>query len=497
MIQLLKLIVVLYSRQLDGWKIADFGTASQGTSERCITTIYSRGTASYRAPELLSETPFYNNKSDIWAVGCIMYEVIATKKAFKDDWGVLQYRAAPSAVEIPINHERWAFENLADGLDTVLLSMLDVNYLKRPPAKEVGHVPQLVKCVHTTLNRHRIFCSDFGSGVAANHKEVVIWKPLAGRLDHVESNWYPKDARYETYNAITLSRNDQYLAYTYSSEIVIWELKLEQMSWPTQVARLPVARAQALIFGHSSSWAASYDGFSIIVWKLDNFTEPWCRFGSFQAGGQSDSVRMHAHSDDIHLYVFRFPYLSTYNVATKCLERSIVIDGSIIPPVLISALWISSQCDPLSTNIVVVGLDRIIGIVHIVDIETDSLSRLKPFPLPGSNPNVFGISRCQKYILCGYRTGHIEVRSLSRGRQGEVVCEVQGGGPVYSLDLSISGDYLLSQHTMAEAPFLSILKLWRVDLKCKLLFFSKTNASRTKASFKVVRRTFNDEYLLK
>lgn len=54
-------------------------------------THYSRGTSSYRAPELLRAEPTFNNKVDIWSLGCVLHELATFKVAFCDDWVVLQY----------------------------------------------------------------------------------------------------------------------------------------------------------------------------------------------------------------------------------------------------------------------------------------------------------------------------------------------------------------------------------------------------------------------
>ena len=83
-------ILVLYSRARDAWKIADFGLTTEGTSQRSYTTHYSRGTSSYRAPELV-RSGTYNNKVDIWAIGCILYEVVTLQKAFATDTAVYDY----------------------------------------------------------------------------------------------------------------------------------------------------------------------------------------------------------------------------------------------------------------------------------------------------------------------------------------------------------------------------------------------------------------------
>jgi serine/threonine protein kinase len=78
---------VLYSHRQESWKLADFGTAAEGTSRRGWTTNARRGTACYRAPEVINEVrPLYNNKSDIWALGCILYKLVTKEKAFNSDW---------------------------------------------------------------------------------------------------------------------------------------------------------------------------------------------------------------------------------------------------------------------------------------------------------------------------------------------------------------------------------------------------------------------------
>lgn len=54
-------MAVLYSRGQDAWKLADFGTAAEGTSQGTYTTDYARGTTSYRAPELIRNKGVYNH----------------------------------------------------------------------------------------------------------------------------------------------------------------------------------------------------------------------------------------------------------------------------------------------------------------------------------------------------------------------------------------------------------------------------------------------------
>ena len=68
---------------------------SEGTSKKVHSTIYARGSAGYRAPELVresvEETIKYTNKVDMWALGCIFYEVIVLKKLFVNDLAIHLY----------------------------------------------------------------------------------------------------------------------------------------------------------------------------------------------------------------------------------------------------------------------------------------------------------------------------------------------------------------------------------------------------------------------
>jgi NIMA (never in mitosis gene a)-related kinase len=61
-------------------KIADFGTARQlkKNEEFAMTSV---GTPYYLSPEAV-KGPKYNSKSDIWGLGCIMFELCTGKRPF-------------------------------------------------------------------------------------------------------------------------------------------------------------------------------------------------------------------------------------------------------------------------------------------------------------------------------------------------------------------------------------------------------------------------------
>jgi len=133
---------VLYSLEDDSWKLADFGATAEGTSKGEVTTVYSRGTPSYRAPELLKEAPFYNRKSDIWAVGCIFYELAAGEKAFNDDFAVQMYAMRPSTFRIPKGRFTWTISHSAgrEDMEKLIARMLAIDYKIRPSSLELQGV---------------------------------------------------------------------------------------------------------------------------------------------------------------------------------------------------------------------------------------------------------------------------------------------------------------------------------------------------------------------
>jgi serine/threonine protein kinase len=94
--------IVLYSSNGNLWKIADFGLTVEGTSKRAITTVYSRGTEGYRAPELLLDNPKFSSKVDIWALGCILYELASGKKAFASDLQARDFSFSQSTLPVSI-----------------------------------------------------------------------------------------------------------------------------------------------------------------------------------------------------------------------------------------------------------------------------------------------------------------------------------------------------------------------------------------------------------
>jgi serine/threonine protein kinase len=243
------------------WKLADFGLTSQGTSNRLVTTHFSRGKPGYRAPELLgisSTKPSYSNKSDIWSLGCLLYEFLVGQKPFPDDFAVREY-----ALSAKTRTKVLSLIPTALGFDKVILPMLEVEPLKRPAAKEIlvqilEELPFLPFSTDTLGRRTlqwavrnlnadiialwvRIHPEMVENGlidVSLSHGQIHVLRALLG------AEWAPKDVWKAIYAAI--SRTDADMVDVILQSGYSWECGEEDRdSWT--LLRLAVERGDRRI----------------------------------------------------------------------------------------------------------------------------------------------------------------------------------------------------------------------------------------------------------
>jgi serine/threonine protein kinase len=128
----MSLIIVLYSSRSKLWKIGDFGTTVEKSTPTSNTRSI-RGTACYRAPELITEAPVYTHKVDIWSLGCILFELATCKKAFNCDLNVYNYANAKQTLEVSV--PKWP-KDFESHLSENVHELLAIDWERRPVASD-------------------------------------------------------------------------------------------------------------------------------------------------------------------------------------------------------------------------------------------------------------------------------------------------------------------------------------------------------------------------
>lgn len=112
-------------------KLGDFNVSTVAKRGLCMT---QTGTPYYASPEVWRDMP-YDGKSDMWSLGCVVYEACALKPPFrsKDMEGLYRRVLRGEYQRIP--------EHFSNELSDVIGAMLQVNPRYRPSAEQLLQLP--------------------------------------------------------------------------------------------------------------------------------------------------------------------------------------------------------------------------------------------------------------------------------------------------------------------------------------------------------------------
>eukprot|EP01135_Chromosphaera_perkinsii_P002985 Nk52_evm7s232 gene=Nk52_evmTU7s232 len=130
-------------------KLGDFGIAKvlMGSTDQANTFA---GTPYYMSPEIL-QSKGYNAKSDVWSLGCVLYELCCLKHAFQgeeEDRGLLgiMYRICEGQTpELP--------EDISPLLRDLIRRMLNKNPEERPSVQEILSIPEITQRLKVIFER--------------------------------------------------------------------------------------------------------------------------------------------------------------------------------------------------------------------------------------------------------------------------------------------------------------------------------------------------------
>ena len=139
-------------------KVGDFGISTILRSSSAVAKTQC-GTPYYFSPELCQHKP-YNNKSDVWSLGCLLYEMMALRRPF-DGANLRLLMANICKAKYPALPSRWSAE-----LRQLLKEMLSKDPNKRPSITAILDMDFVRKRLEQFVPLHDSVYGDAGDAAA-------------------------------------------------------------------------------------------------------------------------------------------------------------------------------------------------------------------------------------------------------------------------------------------------------------------------------------------
>ena len=159
------------------------------------------GTPYYASPEVWKDKP-YDNKSDVWSLGCVLYEMITLRPPFRaqDMEGLFNKVCKGQYSRIP--------ERFSDDLFQVVQFLLQVNSSNRPSCEQILNHPVVLK----RIEYFKSFAGEDDNEDKCLLKTIHMPKNLLFLSDKLPKPNYDKQFK-STNNGIEDSNNKNYRSY--------------------------------------------------------------------------------------------------------------------------------------------------------------------------------------------------------------------------------------------------------------------------------------------
>uniref|UniRef100_A0A914CMP9 non-specific serine/threonine protein kinase n=1 Tax=Acrobeloides nanus TaxID=290746 RepID=A0A914CMP9_9BILA len=140
---------ILLNRKRTIVKLGDFGISKQMlTTGRMLSTMI--GTPNYLSPEIC-EGRKYDGKSDIWSLGCVLFELVELRRAFDGE------SFASIVRKITTGNHAGISKRVSPEMIELINAILSIREASRPNTKEIlTHPLVLPKCIELHLDLGRI-----------------------------------------------------------------------------------------------------------------------------------------------------------------------------------------------------------------------------------------------------------------------------------------------------------------------------------------------------
>ena len=181
-------------------KIGDFGISKQFNPNKEYTkTLNSTGTIEYVAPEILTQK-IYNNKSDMYSLGCIIYELLNLKRYFDDN----------------LMHEIKKIDsNYSDKWQEIINSLLQSDFNKRMDTNQVCDI--IFKIIYKEYKS--IIMGEIFINKANRNEDIQIinsfenWKRELNALEDKDD--YKQENEKEIKENMVIKINKKIIEFTY------------------------------------------------------------------------------------------------------------------------------------------------------------------------------------------------------------------------------------------------------------------------------------------